>query len=73
MVNDAFNPRILFHSSLVQLLDELDTWPEKQPNHHYDGLTALHILWMVAFTRRFRFEYKSVPRENESGYRDFMG
>lgn len=44
-------PRILFHSDQRALLEELDTWPEPQPHHHYDGLTALHILWMVASTR----------------------
>ena len=73
MINDAFNPRILLHPSLVQLLDELDTWPEKQPGHHYDGLTALHILWMMAFTRSFKFEYKSIKRPEGSGYRDYVG
>jgi len=44
-------PRIIFHSSLIQLIDEMTTWPEKQPHHHYDGLTALHILWMIAVSR----------------------
>ncbi|EIJ33354.1 hypothetical protein [Thiothrix nivea] len=43
--------RILLHANQVHLLDELDTWPEKQPHHHYDGLTALHILWMIAVSR----------------------
>lgn len=59
---DAFAPRILLHPSLVQLLDEMDTWPEKQSHHHYDGLTALHILWMVATTRSARNEFKSSGR-----------
>lgn len=49
-INDI-DPRILFHASQVQLLDELGTWPEKQSHHHYDGLTALHILWMIAVSR----------------------
>jgi len=50
-VSDAFEPRVLFGAHLTQLLAELDTWPEKQAGHHYDGLCALHILWMIAFTR----------------------
>lgn len=44
-------PRILFHASQKQLLDEMGTWPEKQTHHHYDGLVALQILWMIAVTR----------------------
>jgi len=58
MVNDAFEPRILFHASLKALLAELDTWPEPQPSHDYDGLSALEILWTLATTRYTRFEYR---------------
>lgn len=50
-ITDAFEPRILFNPALTQLLAELDSWPEKQSNHHYDGLCALHLLWLVASTR----------------------
>ena len=50
-INDAFAPRILFSPGLVALLDELDSWPEPQTGHHYDGLCALSILWMIASTR----------------------
>ncbi len=50
MIN-GMDPRILFHSSLRALLAELDDWPEKQSHHHYDGLTALHILWMISVSR----------------------
>jgi hypothetical protein len=50
-ITDAFEPRIKFSPGLTQLLDELDSWPEKQPGHHYDGLSALQILWMIAVTR----------------------
>lgn len=50
-VTDALEPSILFDSSLTLLLSELDTWPEKQPGHHYDGLCALHLLWYIAVTR----------------------
>jgi hypothetical protein len=47
-ITDAFMPRILFDPSLTQLLAELDSWPEKQANHDYDGLCALYILWDIA-------------------------
>lgn len=50
-VTDPAVPSILLHSKLTQLNAELDTWPEPQKNHHYDGLTALHLLWWVATTR----------------------
>lgn len=50
-ITDAFDPRILFIPGLTMLLAELDSWPEKQSNHHYDGLSSLHILWMIAITR----------------------
>ncbi|HEC20658.1 MAG TPA: hypothetical protein ENI97_15185 [Gammaproteobacteria bacterium] len=45
------DPKILFHSSLTLLLAELKDWPEPQPHHHYDGLVALHILWVIAVAR----------------------
>ncbi|ALG67883.1 hypothetical protein [Beggiatoa leptomitoformis] len=47
----GIEPRILFHATHVQLLDELDTFPDPQNHHHYDGLTALHLLWMIAVSR----------------------
>lgn len=50
-ITDEMAPRILFSSHLTQLLAELDTWPEKQSSHHYDGLCALHLLWMIAVSR----------------------
>lgn len=50
-ITDAFTPSIRFNPALTLLLSELDAWPEPQPGHHYDGLCALHILWMIASTR----------------------
>ena len=47
-ITDRMTPRIVFSQGLTQLLDELDTWPEKKTNHHYDGLCALWLLWWVA-------------------------
>jgi len=49
-INDI-DPQILFHAKQTQLLDQLDEWPEKQTNHHFDSLVALHILWMISSTR----------------------
>lgn len=43
--------KILFHSKLVNLLDELNDYPEKQSHHHYDGLCALYILHHIAIAR----------------------
>lgn len=52
-ITDRMSPSILLHASLTGLLSELDSWPEPQGTHHYDGLTALHILWMIAQTRGY--------------------
>ncbi|MBK5072565.1 hypothetical protein I2492_06020 [Budviciaceae bacterium CWB-B4] len=59
-VNDRFNPRILFHPGLVSLLAQLEEWPEPQSGHHYDNLSALHILWMIAVSRSVGFEWQSI-------------
>ncbi|ALU41909.1 hypothetical protein [Pseudoalteromonas rubra] len=42
--------QILFHSKTPLLIDELENWPEKQSNHHYDLSCCLTILWMIAST-----------------------
>jgi len=47
----GLEPRILFSSQASsQITDELETFPEKQQHHHYDGLCAVHVLWMIAST-----------------------
>jgi len=45
------DPDILFHADLLLLISEMDDFPEKQSHHHYDGLTALHLLYYMAVTR----------------------
>lgn len=66
-ITDALEPRILFSPGLVALLAELDTWPEAQPNHHYDGLSALAILWMLATTRSVGIEgFQSLGRHGQA-------
>lgn len=60
-ITDAFEPRILFHPSQILLLEQLETWPEPQPGHHYDALSALHILWSVAVSRGGAFEWQPIP------------
>ncbi len=71
-VTDPVMPGIVFHSKLIQLLGEIDTWPEPQSNHHYDGLTALHLLWYIAVTRgNMTYEHESVPRRGNISSRDF--
>jgi predicted phage terminase large subunit-like protein len=67
-VTDLLMPGIVFHAGLTQLLAELDTWPEAQNNHHYDGLTALHLLWHIAITRGMgNYEIQTTPRSGLSG------
>lgn len=62
-VCDALAPRILFRAGLKPLLDELDTWPMKQPHHDYDGLLALYLLWWVASTRGAGLPRVAAPRQ----------
>ncbi|MDQ2822447.1 MAG: hypothetical protein M3Y65_19065 [Pseudomonadota bacterium] len=67
-VTDPAVPSILLHASLTQLNSELDTWPEPQSNHHYDGLTALHLLWHIAMTRgKGIYEFQSTGRRGAAG------
>lgn len=67
-VTDRFEPSILFHARLIALLAELDSWPEPQSGHHYDGLSALHILWMIASTRAAGYSggYQPVVQVSEN-------
>ncbi|AKU21885.1 hypothetical protein [Massilia sp. NR 4-1] len=72
-VTDPQLPRIVFHARLVQLLSELDTWPAPQTNHHYDGLTALHLLWWISVTRgagREGFESAARRGQEQQGRDD---
>lgn len=66
-VTDPAVPSILLHAGLTHLRSEMDTWPEPQTNHHYDGLTALHLLWWVAMTRGAGLadEVQSMPRRGQ--------
>lgn len=68
-INDQFKPGIVFDPKLTLLLSELDTWPEPQSGHHYDGLSALHILWMIAVSRGAgNFEWQPVPSRGDSSH-----
>ncbi|ANW48787.1 hypothetical protein N4S61_06800 [Burkholderia pseudomallei] len=74
-VTDRITPSILFHATQTALLAELDEWPEPQGHHHFDGLTALHILWMIAQSRGYGITdgYEAVtsrPIERGSGEDD---
>jgi len=62
----GIDPDILFHHSQVGILDELDTWPESQQHHHYDGLTALHILWMISVSRSGGIPQIHTPTQRSS-------
>lgn len=50
-VVSGIDAKIFFKAGLISLLSELDTWPEAQTHHHYDGLTALYILYVTAMAR----------------------
>ena len=66
----------LFNPALTLLLAELDSWPEKQGHHHYDGLCALHILWMIASTRGAYAGgsgFQSIPRRSYGSDDDLGG
>ncbi|MBX9792946.1 MAG: hypothetical protein K2Y02_01465 [Burkholderiaceae bacterium] len=68
-ITDPAVPSILLHPSLILLNAELDTWPEPQSNHHYDGLTALHLLWCIAITRGVGMydQFQSANRRGQPG------
>lgn len=68
-INDAIEPRMLFNPALTLLLAQLDSWPEKQAGHHYDGLSALYLLWRLASSRGISgaFEYTSIPTTRGRG------
>lgn len=67
-ITDPVVPSILLNARLTALLSELETWPEPQPGHHYDGLTALHLLWHIAMTRGFGiYGLQSIPRRGNGG------
>lgn len=64
-ITDKFSPSIVFNPKLKLLIDELDTWPLSQTHHHYDGLSALHLLWTVAITRSGGYDgYQSLAPRN---------
>ncbi|VVE59806.1 phage protein [Pandoraea captiosa] len=71
-ITDRFEPSILFHQSLTGLLSELDTWPEPQGAHHYDSLTALHILWVIASSRGYAITdgFTAAPSRESDAYDD---
>lgn len=50
-VISSMSPRILFQADQTQLTDEMDSFPEPQSEHDYDGLDALQILYAVAVSR----------------------
>lgn len=69
-ITDAMAPRIVFDAGLTQLLGELDSWPERQATHDYDGLCALYILWDIALSYSASAAgFQSVPRRGSPGDR----
>ncbi|WP_353627606.1 hypothetical protein ABNQ24_12715 [Ralstonia pseudosolanacearum] len=64
-ITDRLSPMILLHASQTALLSELDSWPEPQSGHHYDGLTALELVWRIASTMgNGHFEFTPAGRHH---------
>ncbi len=49
-INGA-DPKIVFSHDCRQLASQLEEWPEKMSQHHYDLLIALELCWVVAVRR----------------------
>lgn len=58
---DPVEPRILIHPSCAQLASELETWPDRQPQHHYEALTCLYMVWVLATTRAQKYVLHRTP------------
>lgn len=74
VICDAFVPRILFNARLTALLSQLEEWPEKSTEHHYDLLVAMHLLWVISVTGSAPFSFGSTG-EVRAGSRlqDYLG
>jgi predicted phage terminase large subunit-like protein len=66
----SLEPKILFHSGLSQLLSELETWPEKQSHHHYDGLSALGLLFEMIIKRHAHLPRLKTSNQRQWSYTD---
>jgi len=44
------DPKLLFHSKARHVIEELETFPDKENHHHYDGLVSTHLAWVAAST-----------------------
>jgi hypothetical protein len=66
-ITDPINPRIRLHPSCAQLASELQTWPDAQPSHHYEALTCLYMLWVLATSRAQKWNFRRVANEGSAG------
>ena len=67
----GIDPRILFHAALKRLLEELDDFPEKQPEHDFDGLDALELLWRISVARGSGVAQIATRKARTSHYRGY--
>lgn len=72
-ITDAMEPRIVFDPALTLLLAELDSWPEKQSGHDYDGLSALYVLWKMALRNSGSTHIQTSGVKRASGGRNLSG
>jgi hypothetical protein len=62
LICDQIQPEILFHASLSQTFGEMEKWPEPQPDHHYELLKTMYILYHLAKSRGARGRVQSRGR-----------
>lgn len=68
----GLEPQIVFHASCNQLIEEMETFPDKEGHHHYDGLVSLHKAWVAASTGAGGIPYiASSRRRNSQDIRGF--
>jgi hypothetical protein len=67
----ALDPNILFSHDIPLLERELNTWPKKQSEHHYDGLVALQLLWSVAITKSGSHSRITTSKPREICYEQY--
>jgi len=60
-LSDAVAPSILIHPRCAALVSELETWPEKQPQHDYEALSCLYMLWHLGVTRSQKWQLHRTP------------
>ncbi|MEO0368008.1 MAG: hypothetical protein AAF197_04390 [Pseudomonadota bacterium] len=68
----GMDPKILIHSNCTQIIEEMETFPDKEGHHHYDGLVSMYLGWVVASTGAGGIpNVFSAPRPNTQQFTGF--